>query len=64
MELKPGHNVSLLSKKTGLSVELEVKNRDIVVRTQDIEAILTLTSEGLHLETNREVLIGRYEEDE
>lgn len=64
MELKPGHLVSLLSKKTGANVELKIENGSIVVRTQDLEATVTTSPEGVSLETNGEVFIGRFKEDE
>ncbi len=64
MEMKPGHKLSLLSKKSGASLDVELKNTVVVVRTQDIESRFTLTSEGIHLETEGEILVGRLEEDE
>jgi hypothetical protein len=64
MELTPGHLVSLLSKKTGASVELKIENGSVVVRTQDLEAIIISSPQGVSLETNGEVFVGRFEEDE
>lgn len=64
MELKPGHKLSLLSKKTGATLDVKVTDTTIVVRTQDIETCITFTSEGIILELDDEIFIGRYEEDE
>lgn len=64
MQLKPGHNVSLLSKKSGATLEIRVENGSVVVRTQDIAATITPGTEGVHLQTDGEVLIGRFEKDE
>jgi hypothetical protein len=64
MELKPGHRLSLLSKKSGASLDIEVKDTSIVVRTQDIESRIEFTSEGIRLETDGGLLIGRSEENE
>jgi hypothetical protein len=64
MELKPGHKLFLLSKKSGASLDVEIEDTFIVVRTQDIESRIEFTSEGIRLETEGELLIGRFEENE
>jgi hypothetical protein len=64
MELKPGHKLFLLSKKSGANLDVEVEDTFIVVRTQDIESRIEFTSEGIRLETEGELLIGRFEENE
>lgn len=64
MELTPEHLVSLLSKKTGASIELKVENGSVVVRTQDLEATITPSPKGVSIETNGEMFVRRFEEDE
>lgn len=64
MNLRPGHKMSLLSKKSGCTLDIEVTDTGIVVRTQDIESVITTTSEGIYLETEGEVLVGRLTETE
>lgn len=63
MKLNPGHQVSLMSKKTGACVELKIENGAIVVCTQDITATITTSAEGIYLETDGEVLVGRLESE-
>lgn len=64
LELTAGHNISLLGRKSGACLFIEIQDGSLVVRTQDLVARLTPTTSGVVLETEGEVLIGRPTEND